>query len=339
MDVKTIALDVMSGDKGIAIAVPAALEAIKRDKSLNLILVGDESQIISALNGFNSERIQIQHTTQVVAMDESPMSALRTKKDSSMRVAINCVKDGRAHACVSAGNTGALMATARFVLKTLPGIDRPAIISSLPTKAQPIWFLDLGANVDSTAEHLLQFAVMGSAMITSITGKPSPRVALLNIGSEEIKGNETVKLAKQKLAECKDINFVGFIEGDSAFNGTVDIVVCDGFVGNVALKTIEGVAQTLTHYIKQSFQSTYYGKFIACLAYPIIRKLGKKLDPSRYNGASLLGLNGIVIKSHGGTDVLGLRHAIEEACKEVESDVPCKISDKITMMLQGVEKK
>lgn len=328
----------MSGDSGIAIVIPAALEAIQRDENLKLILVGDTAVIEQALPE-KHPRIEIVHSSQIVGMDESPFAALRFKKDSSMRVAINLVKEGRADACVSAGNTGALMATARFVLKTISGIDRPAIISSLPTTAKKeTRLLDLGANVDSSADHLLQFAIMGSALVSCVDNIPFPKVALLNIGSEEIKGNETVKLASQKLTDFKGINFVGYVEGDDVFKGLADIVVCDGFVGNVALKSIEGVALLLTHYLKQSFQSTLYGKFVALVASPIIRKLAKKLDPSRYNGASLLGLNGIVVKSHGGTDIIGFRHAIEEARKEVEHNVPNKITEQVARMLEGVEK-
>lgn len=267
----------MSGDQGVAIVVPAAIEAIKRNPNINLILVGETSQIQDALNGYHSSQLEIVHTSEIVEMDESPFAALRLKKDSSMRVAIDLVKEGRAQACVSAGNTGALMATAKFVLKTLPGIDRPAIISSLPTTAQPTRLLDLGANVDSSADHLLQFAIMGSALVSGIEAIETPRVALLNIGSEEIKGNETVKLASQKLANCESINFIGYVEGNDVFRGLADIVVCDGFVGNVALKSIEGVAHLLSHYLRQSFRSTFYGKFVSLLAYPIIRKLAKKI--------------------------------------------------------------
>jgi phosphate acyltransferase len=333
--VKTIALDAMSGDTGVAIVIPAAIAAINDDPSLRLVLVGDEPTIRHALNDKLPERISVVHTTEVVGMAESPSAALRFKKNSSMRVAINLVKDGKADACVSAGNTGALMATARFVLKTIPGIDRPAIVSSLPTTAAPTRLLDLGANVEASPEHLLQFAIMGSALVSGITAKQQPSVALLNIGSEEIKGNDTVKQAALKLAACESINFVGYIEGNDIFAGIADVVVCDGFVGNVALKSIEGVASLLTHALNESFCASWYGRFVALLAYPIIRKLGKRLDPSRYNGASLLGLNGIVVKSHGASDVLGFRHAILEACQEVEHRVPTLIKSKMAAMQNG----
>jgi glycerol-3-phosphate acyltransferase PlsX len=254
-------------------------------------------------------------------MDELPSHALRNKKDSSMRVAINLVKEGKAKACVSAGNTGALMATARFVLKTLPGIDRPAIISELPTRSGKTWVIDLGANVDSCAEHLFQFAVMGSALIQAIEKKTKPKIALLNIGVEEIKGNDQVKRTAHMLAECSIMNYVGYVEGDQFYTGDVDLVVCDGFVGNVALKASEGLAKLLVTLLKESFNRNWLTKFVGLIALPVLKHFQNRIDPSRYNGASMLGLNGIVIKSHGGANELGFQHAIEQAVLEVQSNV------------------
>ena len=254
-------------------------------------------------------------------MDELPSYALRNKKDSSMRVAINLVKEGLAHACVSAGNTGALMATARYVLKTLPGIDRPAIVSELPTLKGRTWVIDLGANVDSCAEHLFQFAVMGSALVQAVANKPNPKIALLNIGVEEIKGNDQVKRTAHMLEQCSIMNYVGYVEGDHFYTGDVDLVVCDGFVGNVALKASEGIARLFLGLFKESFNRNVFTKLLGFLALPVLKQIKRHLDPSRYNGASMLGLNGIVVKSHGGANELGFQHAIEQAILEVKNDV------------------
>jgi len=314
----TIALDAMGGDHGPSVVIPAAIKALNLYNSLNLILVGDESTINSALaqEGITDHpRLRIKHTTEVVMMDESPSLAIRTKKDSSMRVAINLVKGGKAKACVSAGNTGALMVTARFVFKTIPGIDRPAIISTMPTRddQHPLRILDLGANVDTTPEVLFQFAIMGSELCKAVDHIGTPKVALLNIGAEEIKGNEVVKRTAQILHDSDAINYVGYIEADAIFSGLVDIVVCDGFVGNVALKTSEGVASLIAHYIKTEFTQNLFTRFCALFAMPVLNQLRKRIDPARYNGASFIGLNGIVIKSHGGTSALGFLSAIKEA--------------------------
>jgi glycerol-3-phosphate acyltransferase PlsX len=265
-------------------------------------------------------------------MDELPSVSLRTKKDSSMRVAVDLVKDGTAHACVSAGNTGALMATARFVLKTLPGIDRPAICSALPTIKGHTHVLDLGANVDSETDVLFQFAVMGSALTSAVENIPRPTVGLLNIGAEEMKGNDQVKEAGRLLA-ASELNYVGFIEGDDIYAGTVDVVVCDGFVGNVALKTSEGVARMIRHYMEQSFRRTLWTKLVALLALPVLKSFKAKIDPRQYNGASLLGLQGIVIKSHGGADVVAYTNAIKEAVVEVRKNVPQRIAKNLAEVL------
>jgi glycerol-3-phosphate acyltransferase PlsX len=265
-------------------------------------------------------------------MDEPPAQALRAKKDSSMRVAVNLVKTGEASACVSAGNTGALMATARFVLKTLPGIDRPAIMTALPTIAGHVHVLDLGANVDCTPEQLLQFGIMGSILVTTTEGTERPSVRLLNVGGEDIKGNETVKKAAELLRQSK-VNYCGYIEGDEIYTGTMDVVVCDGFVGNVALKTSEGLAQMVSHIMKQEFRRTAWTRLAGLVAMPVLRAFRRRLDHRRYNGASLVGLSGIVIKSHGSADVLAFGHAIEVALAELESQLPRRISEELRSLL------
>ena len=323
----TIALDGMGGDIGPDAVVPAALRVLRTaGDSLRLILVGQEDVLSSQLvrnKAKGDPRLLIRHASQLVSMDESPAQALRAKKDSSMRVAINLVKQGEADACVSAGNTGALMATARFVLKTLPGIDRPAICITLPTVHGHTRMLDLGANVDSKAEHLLQFAVMGSVLAT-VNGIDQPRVGLLNIGEEDIKGNEQVKEAVRLLA-ASDLHYIGFVEGDGIFLDEVDVVVCDGFVGNVALKSSEGVAKLIRHYMTQEFKRNPLTRLAGLVALPVLRALGRKIDPRRYNGASLLGLQGIVVKSHGGADALAFANAIQVAMLEAERKVPQQI--------------
>ena len=332
-----IALDAMSGDYGIPVVVPAALQILNEYKHLHLTLVGDATTLKHALGSQPAhiqQRISIHHTTEVVAMDESPSHALRNKKNSSMRVAINLVKEQQADACVSAGNTGALMATARYVLKTLPGIDRPAIITAMPTmREHPTHMLDLGANVDSTAEHLFQFAVMGSVLTSAVENIENPTVGLLNIGQEEIKGNDQVKQTAKLLTDSPIINYVGFIEGDDIFKGTVDVVVCDGFLGNVALKSSEGTAKLISFYLKKSLKQSLWSRTLGLLTLPILKNFSHKIDHRRYNGASLLGLRGIVIKSHGGADAIGFSYAIREAIMEVEKNVPARISHQLAQLL------
>ena len=323
-----LALDAMSGDHGHPIVVEAALRALDEHPHLSLILVGDEDQLARALAAHRrspDERLRIQHATQVVAMDEAPSKALRGKKDSSMRVAIDLVKSGRARAAVSAGNTGALMAISKFVLKTLPGIDRPAIISPFPTIRGLTHVLDLGANAACTPEQLLEFAVMGSAVVTALNGVERPRVALLNIGEEEIKGNETVKQAAT-LIGASGLNYGGFIEGNDVFLHPVDVVVCDGFVGNIALKTMEGVAKMIASFLREEFERNAATRLMGAAAYLVLRKLKLRLDPRLYNGASLVGLNGTVIKSHGGADALAFATAIGVALRAVDNDVPARIT-------------
>jgi glycerol-3-phosphate acyltransferase PlsX len=331
----TIALDVMGGDHGADVVLPAALRALSRHDELELLLVGDRETIEAGLRRLrtaDNPRISIQHASQRVEMDEAASHALRFKKDSSMRVALNMVKEGRAQACVSAGNTGALMATARYVLKTLPGIDRPAICTSLPTMSGHTWMLDLGANVDSSPEHLFQFGLMGSVLARAVDSNENPRVGLLNIGEEEIKGNETVKEAAALLASGS-MNYIGFIEGNDVYGGNVDVAVCDGFVGNIALKTSEGVARMILHFIKQSFNRNLLTRLAALFALPVLKAFRRQIDPRRYNGASLLGLRGTVIKSHGSADALAFANAIEVAAVVVRQQVPERISSQLQTIL------
>jgi len=325
----------MGGDHGHAVTVDAALSALKAHQELQLLLVGDEAQLSAALQQRRQSvdsRLQIVHASEVVGMDESPSKALRNKKDSSMRVAINLVKEGRASAAVSAGNTGALMATAKFVLKTLPGIDRPAIVSAIPSVNGHVHMLDLGANAACNSEQLFQFAVMGSALVTAVYGIEQPRVALLNIGEEEIKGSDTIKQAALLLQQSP-LNYIGFVEGDGIFLSDVDVVVCDGFVGNVALKTGEGVAKLVYQFMKEEFTRNLLTKAAAIAAMPALKALGKRMDPRHYNGASFAGLNGIVIKSHGSADAVSFANAIGVALREVEKDVPSRISRLMSAVL------
>jgi glycerol-3-phosphate acyltransferase PlsX len=330
MDV-TVAIDCMGGDHGVRVTVPAAIERSRMDPQCRFILVGLEDVIRAELTGAGvavGDRFIVRHASEVVTMDEPPATALRGKKDSSMRVAIDLVKSGEAQACVSAGNTGALMAISRFVLKTLPGIDRPAIASMLPTAKGHTHILDLGANVDCTAEHLLQFAVMGAELVSSVEQKPRPTIGLLNIGEEDIKGNEVVKNAAVLLRES-GLNFYGNVEGDDIYKGTTDVVVCDGFVGNVALKTSEGLAQMLRTYLREEFGRNWLTKLAGLIAMPVLNAFKKRVDHRRYNGASLLGLRGVVIKSHGSADIFGYGFAIEHAISEVRTGVLAHITERM----------
>ncbi len=334
----TVALDAMGGDHGPSVVVPAALRSLARHEHLHLTLVGDREAIESTLpaNDRRRERITIHHASQTVGMDEAPAQALRFKKDSSMRVALNLVREGEVKACVSAGNTGALTATARYVVKTLPGIERPAIITAIPARQGHTHMLDLGANVDCTAEHLAQFASMGSTLASAVDGVEHPRVGLLNVGAEQIKGNEQVKQADQLLTSM-DLHYIGFVEGDDICGDRADVIVCDGFVGNVALKTTEGVAKIISHFLRREFNRTLLNRLSGLLALPVLGRLKKQIDPRRYNGASLLGLNGIVIKSHGNADEISFANAIEIAIVEVTHDVPRRISHQLEARLpQGM---
>ena len=330
MDV-TLAIDAMGGDHGTTVTVPAAVEYLKRYPDDTVVLVGIPDAIETELRALGVQtgvHLRIHPATEVVGMDEQPQSALRGKKDSSMRVSINLVKSGEALACVSAGNTGALMATARYVLKTIPGIDRPAIASYLPTKKGQVCMLDLGANTDCSAGHLLQFALMGSTLVTALEHKTSPSIGLLNIGSEDIKGNEVVKHAAE-LLRASDLNFYGNIEGDDIFKGVTDVVVCDGFVGNVALKTAEGVAKMMGGFLREGFSQNIFTRFAALVAMPVLNAFKHRLDHRRYNGASFLGLKGIVVKSHGSADVYAFRCAIERAAEEAREGMLQHISEHI----------
>jgi glycerol-3-phosphate acyltransferase PlsX len=334
----TIALDCMGGDHGAHVTVPAALDFVDRVEDAQVVLVGIPEAIETELKRRGTktgDRIRIEAATEVVAMDEAPASALRGKRDSSMRLAIDLVKIERADACVSAGNTGALMAMSRFVLKRLPGIERPAIASFLPTQRGRTCVLDLGANVDCSAEHLLQFGAMGSSLVSAVERVERPTVGLLNIGEEEIKGNEVVKQAAE-LMRGSSLNFYGNIEGTDIYKGTTDVIVCDGFVGNVALKTSEGLAQMLAMYLRQEFGRNLFTKLSGAMALPVINAFRRRVDPRRYNGASLLGLKGIVVKSHGSADSFGFGFAIQRAYDEAHNDMLHGISERMASIHQRV---
>lgn len=335
----TLSIDVMGGDFGAEVTIPASLEVLQSKTNLNLILVGDQDKIKSYLPSDYSRfgaRLRIHHTTQTVGMDELPSKALRGKKDSSMRVAIDLVKDGEAQACISAGNTGALMATARFVLKTLPGIDRPAIISEMPSIEGETFVLDLGANIECSAEHLFQFAVMGSELVTAMRGIENPRVGLLNIGEEEIKGIEDVKLASTLLANS-NLNYIGYVEGDNICKGGADLIVTNGFAGNIALKSIEGAARLISHTLKRTFLRNFYAKMAALVAMPVLNRVKQEVDPGNYNGASFLGLRGVVIKSHGSADQKAYANAILTGMREAEIDIPMRIRERVEKTLTNRE--
>ncbi len=330
-----IALDAMGGDHGPTEIVPAALHSLDKHQSLEIILVGDEDvlqQVISENGAKISDRLRLKHATEVVEMHESPALALRNKKDSSMRVAIQLVKDAEASACVSAGNTGALMAMARFVLKMLPGIDRPAICSMMPGINGHTHVLDLGANVEPSSEQLFQYAVMGAELTSAVDNIKDPAVALLNVGEEEIKGNDRVKQAALLLSQSH-LNYVGFVEGNDLYSSKVDVIVCDGFSGNIALKASEGVAELFSAHATDVFRGSFYGKLAALVTSPVLKAIRRKIDPRRYNGASLLGLKGIVVKSHGSADSLSFSHAIEEAMIEVTKNVPDRITERLEELL------
>jgi glycerol-3-phosphate acyltransferase PlsX len=323
----TIALDAMGGDQGPDSVVPAALATLEKDDSVNLTLIGLPQTIEKARRTARDQygsRLRCVEATEVVAMNEHPAEALRRKKDSSLRIAIEQVKSGEADACVSAGNTGALMATARYVLKMLPGVDRPAIISAVPGLNGPTFMLDLGANVGCTAQHLLQFALMGSVVAEDILDIERARVGLLNIGQEDIKGNEVVREAGELLSQS-GLNYIGFVEGDSIFSGKADVIVSDGFVGNVALKTMEGVAALIASYLKEEFQKNILRQVQGLAANSALNAIRSRLDSRRYNGASLVGLNGIVIKSHGSADRFAFENAVRTAIVEARKGVPRQI--------------
>ena len=330
-----IAVDAMGGDHGPSVTVPACLDFLGLHSGTALLLVGLPEALereLARLHAKGRADVTVVAASQVVGMDEDVRTAIRTKKDSSMRVAIDLVKEGRAQACVSAGNTGALMGTAKFVLKTLAGIDRPAICAALPTRTGgQTYMLDLGANADCGPEHLLQFAIMGSTLVKAVEGRERPTVGLLNIGSEEIKGNEVVKKAGE-LLRAAPVNFHGNVEGDDIYKGTTDVVVCDGFVGNVALKTSEGLARMIGDFLKEEFTRGPVSRLAAAVAWPVIRRFRRRVDHRRYNGAALLGLRGIVVKSHGSADRLAFRHALERALAEASHGLNERIGEEIARL-------
>jgi len=335
-DYYTIAVDVMGGDFGPRVTIPATLDALARHSRLSAKLIGHSDVIQPYLNGLNPDiacRVDVVHAPDTISMSAKPSQTLRTGQESSMYKAIQLVEEGSAKACVSAGNTGALMVLGRYVLRMLPGVDRPAIISSVPTAKGHCYLLDLGANVDCSAEHLLQFAIMGSVMTAAVDDIESPRVGLLNIGQEQVKGNEQVKLASRLIQEQGGLNYVGYIEGDDLYAGNADVVVCDGFVGNIALKSSEGLARLINQKVQASFRQGLYRKFLALLAKPVLSDLKKQMDPSRRNGASLLGLQGIVIKSHGSANQQCFGYALDQAVAEIEQAIPRKICSEIEARL------
>ena len=330
----TIAIDCMGGDHGPVVTVPAALEFLRSHPQASAILVGREEAIAPLLGNASTEfgaRIRVRAASEVVAMDDPPAIAMRNKKDSSMRVAVDLVKAGEASAAVSAGNTGALMAISRFVLKTLPGIDRPAIATVLPSMKGHTYVLDLGANVDCSAQHLLQFGVMGAMLVAAIEHKERPTVGLLNIGEEVIKGNDVVKEAGELLRNS-GLNFYGNVEGNDIYEGTVDVVVCDGFVGNVALKTSEGLAQMIGAFLKQEFKRTLLTRLMAVFALPVLKRFKKRVDHRLYNGAPLLGLRGVVLKSHGSADALAFENALSRAAEAASNRLIERISERMASM-------
>lgn len=327
-----IAIDCMGGDHGLPATIPGALAFVDHVSDAEVILVGREDEVRAALAAAGREvsgRVSVRHASEVVAMDDPVAQALRGKRDSSMRVAIELVRDGHADACVSAGNTGALMAISRFVLKMMDGIERPAIAAPLPNAlGGQTMMLDLGANVDCEPAHLLQFAVMGSALVSALEGMERPRVGLLNVGEEAIKGNDVVKQAAE-LLRASGLNFHGNVEGDDIYRGTVDVIVCDGFVGNVALKTSEGLAQMLAGFIREEFTRGLLAKAAALVAYPVLSRFKRRVDHRRYNGASLVGLRGIVIKSHGSSDAYGFEQAVRRGYDAARNGLLRRITDAI----------
>lgn len=330
MDV-TIAIDCMGGDFGPSVTLPAAIHFLERDEQAKVILIGLSAEVEGAVTREKprfGDRLRFRAASEVVGMDDPLATALRIKKDSSMRVTVDLVKAGEAQAAVSAGNTGALMAISRFVLKTLPGIDRPAIATVLPTLRGYTYVLDLGANVDCEPQHLLQFGIMADLLYSSVEHKDRPTVGLLNIGEEDIKGNEVVKQAGE-LFKQSDLNFFGNVEGDDIYKGTTDIVVCDGFVGNVLLKTSEGLAHMLATFLREEFSRNPFRKIAALFAIPALNGFRKRVDPRRYNGASLLGLRGIVVKSHGSADQMAFAKAIERAAEAARNRLVERISERM----------
>ncbi|KMT64769.1 phosphate acyltransferase PlsX [Catenovulum maritimum] len=332
----TIALDAMGGDFGPPITIPASLEMLAENPQLRLIVCGDKYQITPLLKNkpYNlTQRLEVIHCSQVVAMGDKPSAALRTKADSSMRKILDLVKEGTASACVSAGNTGALLTMAFYVLKMLPGIKRPALVTAIPNAdGHKTFILDLGANVECDEHILHQFALMGS-VVSEKNKLDNPRIGLLNVGEEEIKGSDKVKKAAQLIRQDKSLNYIGYVEGNDIFSGKTDVVVCDGFVGNVALKSCEGLALAVVKSIKTLARENWRSRIFAAIALPMFKKLYKQMNPDHYNGASLLGLRGIVIKSHGNASKDAFKYAIKEAMNEIRHQVPEKIGNRIETAL------
>jgi glycerol-3-phosphate acyltransferase PlsX len=332
LSVSIIAIDAMGGDFGPHCIVPASIACLAEFPSLHLVLVGQSSllePLIALHSGVDRARLRVEQAAEVITMDERPAQALRGKPNSSMRVSLELLRNGAVHACVSAGNTGALMALSRYVLKTLPGIDRPAMVTAIPTQSGFCHLLDLGANVDCSAEHLHQFAVMGS-VTAEVLGMTRPRVALLNVGTEDIKGNQQVKLAASLLQQASGLNYIGFIEGDGLYRGEADVVVCDGFVGNIVLKSSEGLASMIAARIETIFTSSFTARVIGLLALPLLRRLQGELAPAQHNGASFVGLQGIVVKSHGSAGPEGFKSAIRRALREIEENLPQRLHGRLS---------
>ena len=332
-----IAIDAMGGDFGPSEIVPATANILRKHTDMAVTLIGIRDEILIEMERFNlkeSERVTLLHTDEVVLMDDLPAFALKNKKNSSMRLAIDLVKNNGADACVSAGNTGALMAISRYVLKMLPGIDRPAICSVIPGLEGHTHVLDLGANINSSSDQLFQFALMGSELTCAVENIERPLIGLLNVGSEEIKGDDRIKQTALLLSDSH-LNYIGFVEGTDIYSGNVDVIVTDGFTGNVALKASEGVSNLIGHHVKKEFSASLYGKLSAIITMPILKKIHNKIDPRQYNGASLLGLRGIVIKSHGSADRVSFASALEEARMEVTKNVPQRITAGLERIQNG----
>ena len=335
MSAPIIAIDAMGGDFGPRNIVQASLACLSATPSLHLTLVGQApliEELVARHRGVDHSRLRIINASEVITMDERPSQVLRGKPDSSMRVALELVASGNAQACVSAGNTGALMALSRLVLGTLPGIDRPAMVAAIPTRSGYCQLLDLGANVDCAAQNLYQFALMGSVAAEAL-GVVRPRVALLNVGTEQIKGNQQVKLAATLLQAAAGLNYIGFVEGDGLYRGDADVVVCDGFVGNAVLKSSEGLASMIAARVDALFRQTLLNRAVGLLARPLLRRLQTDLAPARHNGASFLGLQGIVVKSHGSASVQGFQSAIQRALIEVEENLPLRLQGRLEALL------
>jgi len=320
----TLSLDVMSGENDPDASILGALDLLSSREDIKLILVGDSESIKNKITNADQNRIEIIHTDEIIEMDDSPLDALRKKKNSSMRVAIDLVRDKKAQACISSGNTGALLAISKNSLKTIPTIDRPALMTSIPTKIGFVYILDLGANTLCSAEQLTQFALMGSTVAKEIKNIDKPRVGLLNIGQEEIKGNESIRDASLLISKTS-LNYIGFIEPTNIVEDIADVIVTDGFTGNIVIKTMEGTVNLVSDYIREAFGYNFYNKLIGLMAKPVLRRFKTRLDPRHYNGALLLGLNGIVVKSHGGTDSYGFHHALLTAVDEIEKDIVSKL--------------